>query len=343
MPTDTSFEGTDVTERKTVWTRRPSRRSLVGLSQVLGVAWGQLTNSQARNVSRFYSICPEEVAEFLGGRLLNFGYWTSECKTQQQAALELVHRLGRLAGIKRGQSLVDVGCGFGGPAITFHEHFGASEVVGVNVTACQVEHANRIAEERGAEHAVRYLQADATDLPVDGRQFDHVVALESAFHFSPRDAFFAEASRVLRPGGCLTIADAIPMQKGAGRWQKALAARLWLFPAANNYGPDEYKERLVQYGFERVEYHSIREQVYEPYVRWTLSQVNVMRLRKLLGWSRAQVYIWQTQLLGRLAANNLLDYALIRAVKATSSDGGITCAKDAAPRAHGRTFGGSCS
>jgi SAM-dependent methyltransferase len=48
-------------------------------------------------------------------------------------------------------------------------------------------------------------------MPLPSNSVDKVVALECAFHFKTRERFFAEAFRVLRPGGRLVTADIIPM------------------------------------------------------------------------------------------------------------------------------------
>jgi hypothetical protein len=49
--------------------------------------------------------------------------------------------------------------------------------------------------------------ADAVRLPFRGASFDGLICVEAAFHFPSRSAFFAEALRVLRPGGVLSMSD----------------------------------------------------------------------------------------------------------------------------------------
>lgn len=55
---------------------------------------------------------------------------------------------------------------------------------------------------------VRFEQFDAQQMPFPDRSFDVVVIFEAIYYIPDADRFFAEARRVLRPGGQLLIATA---------------------------------------------------------------------------------------------------------------------------------------
>jgi SAM-dependent methyltransferase len=99
-----------------------------------------------------------------------------------------------------GTSLLDVGCGIGGPAQNIAEHTGA-RVTGVNI----VEHHLRMAREqvagRGLSERVRFVLADGQELPFADASFDHVYQIEAMCHMPDKARALREAARVLRPGG----------------------------------------------------------------------------------------------------------------------------------------------
>jgi ubiquinone/menaquinone biosynthesis C-methylase UbiE len=73
----------------------------------------------------------------------------------------------------------------------------ASILAGVEPSAAMLERA------RLAAPAARLVRARAEDLPWRDGTFDRIFCVNALHHFSDRDRFFAEARRILRPGGGL--------------------------------------------------------------------------------------------------------------------------------------------
>ncbi len=102
-----------------------------------------------------------------------------------------------------GARVCDVGCGYGATARLLAADYGA-EVTAITVSAAQHQFAS---EKDPASRNPRYVLCDwlKNDLPPES--FDAVIAIESSEHMHDKPAFFAEAHRVLRPGGrCVVTA-----------------------------------------------------------------------------------------------------------------------------------------
>lgn len=98
--------------------------------------------------------------------------------------------------------MLDVGFGYGDQDFKWLRERQVAKVYGLNITPHHVEAAQRRAQEEGLADRTDFRLGSATELPFEDNTFDRVVALESAFHFYPRSAFFAEALRVLRRAAC---------------------------------------------------------------------------------------------------------------------------------------------
>ena len=83
------------------------------------------------------------------------------------------------------------------------------EMVGLNIDLRQLIRARSQCVPLG-ENRLALVAADACRLPFTDRSFDHVLCVEAVFHFPSRAKFFAEARRVLAPGGRLTLCDFVP-------------------------------------------------------------------------------------------------------------------------------------
>ena len=123
-------------------------------------------------------------------------------------------------------TLLDIGCGRGGPAQRLARRHGFA-VTGVDL----VPHNVRLARDRARDAAVpvSVLVGDATRLPVRQGTFPAAVAIDSTVYVDAKAQFYAEVARVLEPGGVAVVSDLVvadgltPSERGtvdtfAERW-----------------------------------------------------------------------------------------------------------------------------
>ncbi len=144
----------------------------------------------------------------LWGDNIHVGYWTGPDDTSSniEAQDRLTDLLIEKVNLTAGQTLLDVGCGVGRPAIRLSRRTGSS-VTGITVSADQVARATRLADQNGVADRVRFHRADAMMLPFDDASFDAAWAFESLLHMPDRMHVLREIWRVLRPGGRFVLTD----------------------------------------------------------------------------------------------------------------------------------------
>lgn len=149
------------------------------------------------------------------GRHVHWGYWQDTSSTcldgddYAVAAENLTKQICSVADIKDHQTVLDVGCGFGGTLAYINESHQDMDLAGVNIDKLQLERAEKIVTAR-AGNRLTFTEADACDLPYENEKFDRLLAVECIFHFPGREIFFAEAYRVLKTGGSISLTDFIP-------------------------------------------------------------------------------------------------------------------------------------
>lgn len=149
------------------------------------------------------------------GRHVHWGYWADPRRAKRtpedfaQAAEALSQKVWKAALLKNGMSVLDAGCGFGGTLASLNENFSGMDLVGLNIDPRQIERAKRKVFAQSG-NVIRFVQGDACAMPLEAGYFDAVLAVECIFHFPSREEFFAEAYRVLKPGGILALCDFVP-------------------------------------------------------------------------------------------------------------------------------------
>ncbi len=214
---------------------------------------------------------------------LNLGYWR-EASTFDQACDALAMLVGETAQINNRDTVLDCGFGFGDQDILWSRKLNPKRIIGLNITSSQVAVARRRIVDMALDERIDLCHGSATEMPIESDSVDKVVAVECAFHFCTREAFFREAHRVLRRGGLLVTADIIPMPALNGfarrlnqRMSWGLAAGKFAIPADNAYTRPTYRAKLATSGFERIRVESIRDRVYAPMHRYLAEHPETLR------------------------------------------------------------------
>lgn len=118
------------------------------------------------------------------------------------ATVDLADRLP----IERGQHILDIGCAVGGPARYIAERFGC-RVSGIDITPGFIEAGEELNRLTGMVDKVNLRVGDGESLPYENSLFDGAYTQHVTMNVADRAAFFAEAFRVIKPGGFFGMSE----------------------------------------------------------------------------------------------------------------------------------------
>ena len=140
---------------------------------------------------------------FLGERMVyTAGYFTKgrDKSTLEEAQDEKINRVGKKLMLKAGETLLDVGCGWGTLARNTARDFG-TDSTGITISERQTEFANERIAKAGLQDKARVLCLDYRDIPK--KKFDKIVSLEMVEHVGVKNLpkFFEQMYGQLEDNG----------------------------------------------------------------------------------------------------------------------------------------------
>jgi cyclopropane-fatty-acyl-phospholipid synthase len=271
-------------------------------------------------VRHHYDVSNEFYRLVLGPSLTySCAVFTADDTTLEQAQFNKYELVARKLGLRDGQRLLDVGCGWGGMVLHGAEHFGV-RAVGVTVADRQVDLASKRVAEAGLVDRVEIRNEDyraISDGPYDAissiGMFEHVGE-------SRLSEYFGRLFTLLRPGGRLLNHGISRPPGGHARFSRGGFIDHYVFPDGELHEVGRVVSIMQAAGFEVRHVESLREHYTTTLRRWVSNlEQNWDEAVQLVGEGRARV--WRLYMAGS-AVNFEANRTQIHQVLAVKPAGG---------------------
>ncbi len=164
----------------------------------------------------------------------NLGFWARE-RAYPAAARELALRVGRAAGLRAGDVVIDYACGHGDSLALWVREFGVARVIGVEADPDAAAAATARVETWGLADriSIRVSRAESFLPAIDAPEATAVVCVDGAYHFADRAGWLRRLATSLTPGTRIGFSD-ITLTRAAQRlaFLRGMADRAGV-PSAN--------------------------------------------------------------------------------------------------------------
>ncbi|HEY1468404.1 MAG TPA: class I SAM-dependent methyltransferase [Candidatus Acidoferrum sp.] len=203
--------------------------------------------NEKRKIIEYYDLASPYYHSMWGDHI-HHGYWIRGDESKETAQIQLIEHLARLANIKTGLRILDIGCGFGGSSLYLTKNYGAS-TTGITISPVQVQMAREAAAKTNLDAS--FLLMDAEDMRFV-QPFDLLWSVESISHYHDPRKFFASAVKFLKPGGCFALTDWFRKENISAPDKKKFIEPIEEGMMVELRGMDEYHDFLVSSGLQVV-------------------------------------------------------------------------------------------
>lgn len=191
-------------------------------------------SDHAQNVGEFYN---EQTDNFLKvyGEVIQ-AFRTTDVTKLLDYQIEAI-------GLKKGQRVLDAGCGVCGPACYFAENTGC-EIEAITISGGQVEKARSKIEERSLSDKIKVTHSDYHQLEnyFESDSFDTAYFLESFGHAKDHEQVINSVWGILKPGGTLYIKDLFIKEAAIPSFEQGIKEEVANINKAYRYNvPDLYE------------------------------------------------------------------------------------------------------
>ncbi len=136
-------------------------------------------------------------------RLYSCAYWKDNTKTLEEAQQNKIDHIVKKLDIKKGQKILEVGCGWGGMAFEIAKQK-SCEVTGISLSKNQINYCKNKAEELGLSNQVNFELADYREIK---GKFDRIYSVGMFEHVGKKfyKVFFESINKLLKEDGIFLL------------------------------------------------------------------------------------------------------------------------------------------
>ena len=185
----------------------------------------------------------------------------SECETSGLPEAAIAASLGcgnptALAELRAGETVLDLGSGGGIDVLLSARRVGPTgKAYGLDMTDEMLALARENQRKAGVEN-VEFLKGEIEAIPLPDSSVDVIISNCVINLSADKDRVFAEAFRVLRPGGRFAVSDVVV--RGEVPTEIRRSVELWIGCVAGALEEAEYRVKLEKAGFEAVDLEPTR-------------------------------------------------------------------------------------
>jgi len=161
-----------------------------------------------------------------------------------------------LADLRPGETVLDLGSGGGIDVLLSAKRVGPTgKAYGLDMTDEMLALARDNQRTSGVGN-VEFLRGEIENVPLPDGSVDVIISNCVINLSADKDRVFAEAFRVLKPGGRLAVSDVVVRGEVPAAIRKSV--ELWIGCVAGALGEHEYREKLAKAGFEAIDVEPTR-------------------------------------------------------------------------------------
>ncbi len=223
-------------------------------------------------------------------------YFRDEQQPLADAQREKLDYLCRKLRLQPGQTLLDIGCGWGALAIHAARHYGVS-VHGITLSEAQQRFANERVQAEGLEQQVKIELLDYRDLPAQVK-YDRIVSVGMFEHVGIKNfpTYFGTVKRVLKPGG-LFLNHGITSETA---WHSTPVTRFinhYIFPDGELARVSDVADAMEKAGFEVLDTEGLRRH-YAYTLRHWIQALEANREQAIRLTSKVTYRLWRLYMSG---------------------------------------------